>query len=186
MPCAVRVRTLDACVAACWFEGTAAEWVRAYKYPPGRGEALSATARARIGAIATAAAERTDADPPRWVVPVPLHPRRLRGRGFNPAAAIARDVARACGAQFAPVALARTRDTPSQTGLDRRARARNVRGAFRARGPVPEAVWLVDDVVTTGATLEAAARALRGAGARRILAICAARTPRPGPGPAQS
>jgi len=70
------------------------------------------------------------------------------------------------------------RDTPSQTGLDRRARARNVAGAFRVRrgARIPSRVWLVDDVVTTGATLREAARALRHAGARRIVAICVART----------
>jgi predicted amidophosphoribosyltransferase len=70
------------------------------------------------------------------------------------------------------------RDTPSQTGLDRRARARNVAGAFRVRrgARIPPRVWLVDDVVTTGATLAEAARVLRRAGARQVAAICAART----------
>jgi predicted amidophosphoribosyltransferase len=78
-----------------------------------------------------------------------------------------------------PRLLARLRDTPSQTGLSRRARRRNVRGAFRALGPAPARVWLVDDVVTTGATLWEAARVLRRAGAREVVALCAARTPAP-------
>jgi ComF family protein len=109
---------------------------------------------------------------------VPLHPRRLRARGFNPAAVLARTVAREAGAPFAAGLLVRLRDTPSQTGLDRRARRANVRGAFALRGAdrPPETVWLVDDVVTTGSTLEECARALRRAGARRVVAICAART----------
>ena len=69
----------------------------------------------------------------------------------------------------------------SQTGLDARARRRNVDGCFAvARGArVPETVWLVDDVVTTGATLGEAARVLRAAGARRVAAVCLARTPAP-------
>ena len=71
------------------------------------------------------------------------------------------------------------RDTPSQTGLDRRARRANVRGAFRVRERRAPAsvVWLVDDVVTTGSTLAECARTLRRAGAQRVVAICIARTP---------
>jgi ComF family protein len=114
---------------------------------------------------------------PGLVVPVPLFPRRLRERGFNPAAILARAVARECRAPLSTRALHRRRDTPSQTGLERRARQRNVAGAFRCEGRVQEVVWLVDDVVTTGATLSACARALRPAGARRIVALCVARTP---------
>jgi ComF family protein len=112
------------------------------------------------------------------VVPVPLHPIRLRQRGFNPAALLASALGRERGLPVDPAALARIRNTPSQTQLPRSERARNVRGAFRARNPaLPERVWLVDDVVTTGSTLQEAARTLRGAGARWIVAVCAARTP---------
>jgi predicted amidophosphoribosyltransferase len=108
---------------------------------------------------------------------VPQHPRRLRARGFSPAREVARVVARAAGARLSARALLRTRDTPSQTGLARAARERNVRGAFRARASVPPRVWLVDDVVTTGSTLAEAARALRGAGAREVVGVCVAWTP---------
>ena len=78
---------------------------------------------------------------------------------------------------FDPVALCRTRDTPSQTGLDRRERRRNVRGAFRARArrQIPERIWLIDDVVTTASTLTEAAIALRAAGARTVIGLFAAR-----------
>ncbi len=114
---------------------------------------------------------------PDLVVPVPLHPRRLRARGFNPATLMARSLARHFRVRLDPVALRRVRDTPSQTHLDRRARRRNVSGAFVARERVPPRVWLVDDVVTTGSTLGEAARALRRAGARSVVGVCAARTP---------
>jgi predicted amidophosphoribosyltransferase len=75
------------------------------------------------------------------------------------------------------VALRRTRDTPSQTGLDRQQRRRNVRNAFRARekADLPKRIWLIDDVVTTTSTLAEAASALRRAGADSVVGICAAR-----------
>jgi ComF family protein len=107
------------------------------------------------------------------VVPVPLHPSRKRARGFNQAAEIARHL---------PVpmahALARVRRTASQTDLPARARYSNVRGAFavtardRVRGAT---VVLIDDVSTTGATLETCAEALLDAGAREVRALTAAR-----------
>jgi ComF family protein len=109
---------------------------------------------------------------------VPLHRRRVVQRGFNPAVMLARDLSRALGIPFAATALSRLRDTESQTGLGRAARRANVRGAFEARARVPAHVWLVDDVVTTGATLEECAQALRRAGARHVVALCAARTVR--------
>lgn len=169
---------VDACVAAVAYGGPAADWLQRFKYPrPG----LAALDPAPIGVmqlLAADAAGRAPGEAPALVVPVPLHPRRLGTRGFNPALLLAREVARATDAPCAPARLRRDRDTPSQTGLDRRGRKRNVAGAFSCRGRAPANVWLVDDVVTTGATLSECARVLRRAGARRIVAVCAARTPR--------
>jgi ComF family protein len=175
--CQGRPSPLDACLAVCWFEGAAADWIRAWKYA--RPGSPAGGDRARLAALAHELARRAPATPPDRVIPVPLHAGRLRARGFNPAGGLAQLLARERGAQVAPTALRRVRATRSQTGLGRAERARNLRGAFRATGPVPRRVWLVDDVVTTGATLEAAARALRRAGARQVVALCAARTPRP-------
>lgn len=113
------------------------------------------------------------------IVPVPLHWRRFLGRGYNQAAVIARPLARALGLPVVGV-LRRRRPTPPQSRLDRAARRRNLRGAFAVRRPGrcrDRHILLVDDVVTTGATLEAAARCLRRAGAREITALTAARTP---------
>jgi ComF family protein len=107
-------------------------------------------------------------------VAVPLHPSRLRERGFNQAA----DLARHLGLPVVP-ALRRVRATPTQTGLPAARRHRNVRDAFaatrQARGLAGRTVVLVDDVSTTGATLDACARALKQSGVGRVLAVTAAR-----------
>lgn len=108
------------------------------------------------------------------LVPVPLHPRRLAKRGHNQAMLLVRALSRTAGI---PVAgqLRRERHTPSQTGLDRRTRRGNVAGAFRWHGPPPEGrtVLIVDDVVTTTATLDACAEACRKAGIRESWGLVA-------------
>ena len=110
------------------------------------------------------------------LVPVPLHPVRLRARGYNQARALAE----ALGAIHAlPVldALERVRATRSQVGLGRSERADNVDGAFLCRLGAPPVVGLVDDVTTSGATLAAAGSALLQAGARRVIGLAFALAP---------
>jgi ComF family protein len=112
------------------------------------------------------------------VVPVPLHLRRLRQRGFNQSAVLSRHVARALGARVTLTAVIRHRDTPSQVGLGPAERARNVADAFaiRDRSAVDgHAVLVVDDVWTTGATVGAVAHALRAAGAVTVDVLTIAR-----------
>lgn len=114
------------------------------------------------------------------VVPVPLHRWRLWARGFNQAALLARELARLSGATLVVDGLVRTRRTPMLGGLGRKARARALSGAL-AVNPRRSAdlrgaqVILVDDVLTSGATSEACVRALKRAGAAKVVIACFAR-----------
>ena len=118
---------------------------------------------------------------PDCLVAIPLSPQRQQARGFNHAREIARRVATQLGVPLAD-GLLRTRDTPPQAALRLAQRAANLRGAFDARGGfAARSVAIVDDVMTTGATLAAAAQALRAAGALRVEAWAVARTLPPGP-----
>ena len=112
------------------------------------------------------------------LIPVPLHPARLRRRGYDQALELARPLARRLGLRLYDDGLRRSRDTAAQSRLDARQRRRNLRDAFAWHGgAAPAQVVLVDDVMTTGATLHAAARVLRRAGAQRIEAWVCARVP---------
>jgi len=120
---------------------------------------------ARAGAELT-----TEAD---VIVPVPLHRWRLLQRRFNQAALLAAEVSRLTRVPCDPLLLRRTRATPRQVGLARSERARNMVGVFAVAGDhearlAGRRVVLVDDVITTGATVEAAARVLKRAGAARV------------------
>lgn len=110
------------------------------------------------------------------IVPVPLHAKRIRERGYDQAAELARPLARALGHPFRRLLRRRIATLP-QSELDAEARRRNVRAAFECVAPAPDYVVLVDDVMTTGATLRAAAWALRRAGASRVDAWVCARVP---------
>jgi competence protein ComFC len=111
------------------------------------------------------------------IIPVPLHPARLRERGFNQAHLLAKILGEEIGAPVS-TALERIRYTRTQTAFDRTERMENLRDAFRLRKKMSVRelqVLLVDDILTTGSTLSECARVLREAGARSIHAVTAAR-----------
>ncbi len=166
--CIARPPQFDATVAALGYAFPADVLVQALKFQgelslaPFLGELLATRVRdSRVDCI----------------IPVPLSPRRLSERGYNQAIEIARVVARATRARLDAGLCERTRDTAAQIGLPLPERAANVRGAFhcpRMLGGMSIAV--VDDVMTTGATLDEIARTLKAAGAASVVNWVVART----------
>jgi ComF family protein len=163
--CLSRAPAYDATQAALAYEFPADALVQALKF---RGELALAPF------LAALLAERLRSERADLVVPVPLSTERLRRRGYNQAVEIARHVP---GARLELTLCERTRDAPPQMELPYEARQRNVRGAFRCTRPLAGAtVAVVDDVMTTGATLDEMARTLKGAGAERVVNWVVART----------
>ena len=178
--CAVSVdpapATAGEVTAPYLFGGELATALRRLKFE-GRREVARSIAPLLGPALAEAAAGSD------LLVPVPLHRKRLRQRGYNQAALLLRHARRYAGLPVDPLSLRRVRPTAPQTGLDRAARQKNVDGAFAVARPhrvAGRSILLVDDVVTTGATLAAASAALRAAGASRVAAFCVARADRIG------
>ena len=114
------------------------------------------------------------------ILPMPLHPRRLAERGFNQAVELARPLARVRGLALGLAVVSKLRDIPAQAGLDREARLRNPRGVFECGASLQgQRVIVVDDVMTTGATLGELARTLKRQGASWVGNLVVARTPAP-------
>ncbi|MBI5562299.1 MAG: ComF family protein [Deltaproteobacteria bacterium] len=147
-------------ISACIYEGAALDAIHSFKY--GGNTRLAAG----LGALLRDAAVFRDA--PGVAVPVPLHVERLRQRGFNQSLLLAREAARALSIKVDYTSLRRVRPTAAQTGLAARDRRRNVAAAFAVRRPDAlrgRRVLLVDDVLTTGATVRECSKAMRAAGA---------------------
>ncbi|ODT70681.1 MAG: phosphoribosyltransferase [Nitrosomonadales bacterium SCN 54-20] len=114
---------------------------------------------------------------PDFIVPMPLHAVRLRERGFNQAMEISRQISKKSDIPLLPTLCHRVRDTASQTGLPWKEREKNIRNAFDCEGNLDgKRIAIVDDVMTTGATLNELARVLRKCGAVHISAWVVART----------
>ncbi len=172
---------LDACFAAMPYAYPWSDLVARYKFGGDAAWAASlAPLMLRVPAIAQCLAGLACTD---HLMPIPLSAERLQSRGFNQAWELARALARQSGTSARADArlLLRIRNTPPQTQLKREARLRNVRGAFvvdplRVRDIQGRRVLLVDDVMTSGASLFSAAQALREAGAATVSAVVFART----------
>ena len=116
---------------------------------------------------------------PDVIVPVPLHPKRLRWRGFNQSVVLGREVGRLWNLPVDPSVLLRSRETPPQTQLSEEERRKNVRRAFSlnpAKSVKGKTLLLIDDVYTSGATVNECSRALMRGGAREVYVLTLART----------
>ncbi|ACC97675.1 Phosphoribosyltransferase [Elusimicrobium minutum Pei191] len=112
------------------------------------------------------------------VVPVPLSCLRYRARGYNQSAVLAKKLSASTHISYVPQSLKRIKNTKSQVNLDKEKRASNMKNAFKAAGKITgKTILLIDDVATTGSTLEACAEALKKAGAKNIYALTIAREP---------
>ncbi len=154
------------------YEGLLRDAILYMKHSSGEGLAE------RLGELwAEHASARLEAVGAGVVLPVPLHWRRRWGRGYNQSETLARALAARLHVPCQPRGLRRIRHTPKQTHQTPAARSANVQGAFRARGRFAhQTVLLVDDVLTTGSTASEAARALRDAGAARVVVAVLARS----------
>lgn len=169
--CAATVQRAEA-GAAFWYGGALVTAITRWKF----GGALGVgTALTRL----FAAEMRDFVHAGDLLVPVPLHPRRLAERGFNPAQLLARALARTARARVAGGLLRRVRDTPKQSRLGRTDRSRNVETAFVVGAAIPPGtrIVLIDDVRTTGSTLHACRAALSAHGAETVEAAVLAQAP---------
>lgn len=171
--CRSRLRAISALRSAVVYEGPLERAIHRFKYD-GWTALAGPLAQLLVPEVEAACPHR----PSVLAVPVPLHPHRARARGYNQSELLVRQLrARQALGRPRRGRLVRVRDTPPQVGLDRVQRRANVAGAFEWRGPGlrGESLLVVDDVTTTGATLEACAAALREAGAGAVAGLTVAR-----------
>lgn len=162
----------DRCEGLFHYEFPIRELISAFKF---QGQLWHA--RPLGGMLAERVAQWDAGRRPDLILPTPLHPRRLRERGFNQAQELARVVSRRLGSPMNPRALIKVRATAAQSQLSKREREDNLRNAFKVMAQLDGCrILLIDDIVTTGQTATEISRALRDAGAGRIEVLCIART----------
>ncbi|HHJ12766.1 MAG TPA: ComF family protein [Gammaproteobacteria bacterium] len=168
--CRKKPPILDACQALFQYRYPVDGWIRRLKFEQDLGLARL-LAHFLAPAVLARAHDR--------IVPVPLHPTRLRQRGFNQSLEVVRPLKRR-GLSVDTGCCRRVRPTPAQSGLTAQERRHNLTGAFQVCQRLGgESVLLIDDVMTTGSTLNSLARCLKRAGAGRVEAMLVARTPGP-------
>jgi len=158
------------------FDATLALWL--YEFPCDRlVQALKYRARLALAPFFARSLARRPLPPYDLLIPMPLYPERLAQRGFNQAAEIARMLAKRSGLVLSSRGARRVKDTTPQTELPYEERARNIRGAFACDLDLSgKCVAVVDDVMTTGATLNELAKVLKRAGAARVENLVIARS----------
>ncbi len=169
---AVNLRAVWSC---CWYHGKSAECVRLLKY--GGKRKMMNVFNEMIGSFL---AGKPDLDAAELIIPVPVHWSRLHGRGYNQALLIARSVSETASIPISRNGLIKIRNTPPQAGITKKRRIRNLKDSFLAPDRlslVGKSVLLVDDVITTGATMETCAAELLKAGVREVLGFTIAKTP---------
>ncbi len=170
-PCTREPPPFDRVVTPWRYEGALAELVHRLKFQ--RHLAVGRT----LGRLLAEQVAARDLPLPRLILPVPLHSHRLRERGFNHAAELAYAVSKTLDLPWSTRLLRKRRATPNQHELDRKARLRNLRGAFHYLGSAEyHHVAVVDDVLTTGATAAEVTRTLKAAGVRKVEIWALART----------
>ena len=173
--CLGGVHLFDRARATGFYRGILRETIHRFKYG---GQTFLARPLARI--VAACGKELTKLHNVDLIVPVPLHAKRLRQRGFNQASLLARHLGSALKISVDYASLKRSRWTEPQTGLSRRQRALNVKGAFELSRPKKieaKSILLVDDVFTTGETVNQCVRALKkDGGAKEVVVLTVART----------
>ena len=160
-------------IASCEYQMPITDWIHQTKFQHNLfyGAVLSELLLEKIKSTYT-----TDMRLPECIIPVPLHPSRLRQRGFNQALELAKPLARTLKLPLHRFAVQRQRATQPQPGLTAKQRQRNVNNAFQCRHKLPyRHVALLDDVMTTASTLNAVAHCLRDQGIRQIDVWCCAR-----------
>lgn len=171
-PCLRRPSPVEQTICALRYEAPVSGLVAAFKF---HRNLAAGAALAELLTTALSAAGVPE-NPPEALLPVPLHASRLRQRGYNQALELAKPLARHLQRPVLPQAVVRQLATADQIGLSALQRRRNLRNAFAVRAALPGHVAIIDDVLTTGATVLTLARTLRKAGVQRVDVWCLART----------
>ncbi len=169
LTCLLSPPPFDRMVSACVYEGLIQDIIHQFKY-------RRATVFSKFLAGLVAESLSADSESPDLVTAVPLHWSRLMQRGYNQSMLIARELSGYIGGVVRYDVLHKTRKTPSQVGLPKADRERNLERAFTAKGVEGRSVVVVDDVITTGRTAREISRALKRAGAERVVFASVGRT----------
>ena len=167
-PCLRRPSPVERTICALRYETPVSGLVAAFKF---HRSLAAGAALATLLSEAVSAADRPDA-----LLPVPLHPSRLRQRGYNQALELAKPIGRLLQRPVLANTVVRKLATADQIGLSALQRRRNLRNAFTVQAGLPAHVAIVDDVLTTGATVLTLAKTLKRAGVARVDVWCLART----------